>query len=310
MKFSSYLRRHRRGDDTPYVLGGAAWAIAFFIFALFALSALDSYLLRSGSLAAVISSVLADLANGDRAVNELGTLAVNPVLVAVAQAKANDMAAKGYFAHTSPEGRDPWYWFAEGGYRFSHAGENLAVDFSDSVAVEEAWMSSPGHRANLLDGRFTEVGIAIARGSYEGRETTFVVEVFGTPAVEAREPMALAPTTAGLNPTPSAPPAPPRLAEPSVAGAEASSRPVVPPAPWWGQALASPRTALGYAYYALAAAVFVLLAYMTELEWHRRHLRHAVEASTLLALMAALFILADIFFFSRPVLAASLGAGA
>ena len=61
---------------------------------------------------------------------------------------------------------------------------------------------------------------------------------------------------------------------------------------------------LGSAYYVLAVVILLLLAYATELELHRRHARHAIAAGSLLALMAALFVVADLILFSRPVLAA------
>ena len=60
-----------------------------------------------------------------------------------------DMAEKSYFAHTSPEGLTPWYWITLAGYRFSLAGENLAIDFTESEDVENAWMNSPAHRASI-----------------------------------------------------------------------------------------------------------------------------------------------------------------
>src|SRR3989344_4587883 len=333
MKLPHYLRRHKKDDDMPYDIGGAAGVLAFLILAFFALAATQSYLLRSGSLAAVISAVLVELANGDRSENAIGSLSVNPLLVRVAQAKANDMAAKSYFAHTSPESKDPWYWFNQEGYAFTYAGENLAVDFSDSAVVEEAWMNSPEHRANLLDGRYTEIGIATAQGTFEGHPTTFVVQVFGTPAPA---PVAVAVTQASVPVAPTelatatAPPPPPRPVvagtttppeetvvtpapaepvEPSLPAATAPEQvPVAlvtapPPkvAPWWASLLASPRTVLGYVYYALAALTLLILAYVTELEFHRRHLRHVVAASALFALMASLFLIADLLLFARPV---------
>ena len=336
MKLPHYLRSHRRDDDEPYVIGGAAGVLAFLIVSFFAFAAVDGYLLRSGSLAAVISSVLVDLANGDRSANAVGGLTPSPVLVRVAQAKANDMAAKSYFAHTSPEGKDPWYWFKQEGYAFIYAGENLAVDFSDSAMVESAWMNSPEHRANLLDGRYTEIGIATAQGTFEGHPTTFVVQVFGTPAPA---PVAVAVTQASVPVAPTelatatAPPPPPRPVvagtttppeetvvtpapaepvEPSLPEATAPEQAPValatapPPtvSPWWASLLASPRTVLGYVYYALAALTLLILAYVTELEFHRRHLRHVVAASALFALMASLFLIADLLLFARPVLAA------
>lgn len=137
---------------------------------------------RVPNLAAVISSVLIELTNNDRSTSGLATLTMSPALTAVAQAKADDMAAKGYFAHTSPEGKSPWYWFHQEGYLFAYAGENLAVDFGESADVERAWMNSPTHRANVLGTQFTEIGIAVATGTYQGRPTTFVVQEFGTPA--------------------------------------------------------------------------------------------------------------------------------
>lgn len=134
------------------------------------------------SVAAVISATLVELTNADRTSQGLGTLTVSPILTQVAEAKADDMAEKGYFAHTSPEGLTPWHWFKEKGYAFTYAGENLAVDFSESSAVQRAWMNSPTHRANIVGTQFTEIGIAVRDGVYQGRPTTFVVQVFGTPA--------------------------------------------------------------------------------------------------------------------------------
>ncbi len=64
-------------------------------------------------------------------------LAVNPVLERAAQAKADDMAAKSYFSHNSPDGVTPWFWLNQAGYVFTYAGENLAANFSDSIDVEK-----------------------------------------------------------------------------------------------------------------------------------------------------------------------------
>lgn len=154
---------------------------------------------RVPNVAAVISSVLVELTNVDRTSQGLATLKVNPLLTEVAEAKARDMATKGYFAHTSPEGLSPWHWFQEKGYAFSYAGENLAIDFSESADVQRAWMNSPTHRANIVGTRFTEIGIAVENGTYQGRPATFVVQVFGTPAPASVSKATPATTTA---PTP------------------------------------------------------------------------------------------------------------
>ncbi len=134
-------------------------------------------------LASVLPNVLVDQTNDQRVDSALGVLRTNPVLERAAQAKANDMAAKGYFSHNTPDGKDPWYWFKEAGYTFTYAGENLAVNFTESTDVTRAWMNSPNHRANIVSDHFTEVGIAIAQGIYNGKEATFVVQLFGTPAL-------------------------------------------------------------------------------------------------------------------------------
>lgn len=133
-------------------------------------------------LSAVITSVLVDLTNTNRLSQNVSPLTFNDTLAYAAQLKANDMAEKSYFAHTSPEGKSPWYWFTEGGYKFMYAGENLAVNFIDSEDVVSAWMDSTGHRANILNGNFTEIGIALASGTYNGRESIYVVQLFGRPA--------------------------------------------------------------------------------------------------------------------------------
>ena len=132
-------------------------------------------------LASVVSSTLVDLTNADRNLYALNGLTQNPLLTQAAQAKADDMAAKGYFAHVSPDGVTPWHWFGSVGYEYLYAGENLAVNFDDSTAVEQAWMNSPLHRANIVNGSFTEIGIATSQGTYQGRPTTFVVQLFGRP---------------------------------------------------------------------------------------------------------------------------------
>jgi hypothetical protein len=124
---------------------------------------------------------LDDLTNENRQEQNLSTLAVNPLLNKVAELKARDMAEKGYFSHVSPDGKKPWYWFKQAGYNYEYAGENLAVDFTDSQDVVAAWMNSPTHRANVLKEQYTEMETGIATGTYKGHETVFVAQAFGRP---------------------------------------------------------------------------------------------------------------------------------
>ncbi len=135
----------------------------------------------NSSLAAVLPNILNSLTNQNRQLNNEPILTVNPLLNKVAELKAEDMAQSGYFDHTSPTGKTPWYWFDLVGYKYQYAGENLAIDFTNSVDVDNAWMSSIGHRANILKESYTEVGTAVATGTYQGNPTTFVVQVFGKP---------------------------------------------------------------------------------------------------------------------------------
>ena len=132
-------------------------------------------------MALVLPSVLDDLTNQNRQNAHLATLTVNPELNRVAELKAQDMAEKGYFAHVSPEGKTPWYWFNLVGYKYEYAGENLAVDFTDSTDVAIAWMNSPTHKANIVKNAYTEIGTGVATGTYQGNPTIFVAQVFAKP---------------------------------------------------------------------------------------------------------------------------------
>jgi uncharacterized protein YkwD len=133
------------------------------------------------SLSAIYGAVLVNLTNQNRAKANISELKINPLLEKAAQMKANDMASKGYFAHNTPDGKTPWYWFEQAGYKYTYAGENLAVNFENSEDVETAWVNSPGHFLNIMNPKYTEIGIATSTGMYKGRQAIFVVQLFGTP---------------------------------------------------------------------------------------------------------------------------------
>lgn len=134
------------------------------------------------TMASVYPSTLIELTNKDRLAQELPPLTESKTLEAAASLKVNDMVSNNYFSHTSPSGLSPWHWFAVAKYTFLYAGENLAVNLSESSDVEQAWLNSPLHRANVLSPNFTEIGIATRDGYYNGQKTTYIVELFGTPA--------------------------------------------------------------------------------------------------------------------------------
>jgi len=182
--FKKYFIPHEENDHKPHFLRESAVMVtATVIVILFFASVVGTYLVKhTNFLANIQSAFLVDLANIDRSSEGLNYLAINDKLTRAAQLKADDMARKSYFAHTSPEGVTPWHWFDQAQYDYIYAGENLAVNFSRGEDVQRAWMNSPSHKANILNNKYKEIGIATAEGVYKGRNTTFVVQMFGSPA--------------------------------------------------------------------------------------------------------------------------------
>jgi hypothetical protein len=120
--------------------------------------------------------------NKARANEGLSLLAPDDALMIAAQARAEDMARTGHFAHHGADGSSPWQWVTDQGYTFSRAAENLAVNYRDAESVVAGWLSSPGHRANLLDARLTDIGVGVAEGMYKGERAHFVVQFLMKPA--------------------------------------------------------------------------------------------------------------------------------
>lgn len=131
--------------------------------------------------ASVLSGTVIALTNEERVDRNLPTLTRNAQLDEAAQMKAQDMAAKGYYAHVSPEGLTPMHWVEKAGYKYLIIGENLVVNRKDAEQVVDAFMGSPGHRANILRTDFTEIGVGVANGTYKGKDATFTVQIFAAP---------------------------------------------------------------------------------------------------------------------------------
>lgn len=171
--------------------------------------------------------------NSQRVANGVGSLALNGQLNSAAQAKANDMIARNYWSHTTPDGQEPWVFIDNTGYQYTKAGENLAYGFANSSDAVTGWMNSPSHRANMLDGAFSEVGFGFANGSnYNGDgEQTVVVAMYGTPQTL---PATTQPSTPAPAPEPAAPaPAPSSAPTPTTAPTETQTEqePTDEPAP-------------------------------------------------------------------------------
>ena len=143
-----------------------------------------TFLLSKSSffLSSVLPSALVDITNNNRLSKNISALKPNLLLNHAAQSKAEDMAKKEYFSHTSPNGLSPWYWMLKEGYMFQVAGENLALNFYGSQEVVNAWMNSSTHKKNILNEKFSDIGIGVARGVYKGKEAIFIVQMFASPA--------------------------------------------------------------------------------------------------------------------------------
>lgn len=130
----------------------------------------------------VTSQYLLDDTNAERLAADVAPLEINDRLSAAATKKARDMFDKQYWAHVSPQGTAPWYWFGDVQYRYTYAGENLAKGFRTSGALISAWMNSPEHRDNMLNPNYKDVGFAVIEGELKGEKTKLVVAMYGAPA--------------------------------------------------------------------------------------------------------------------------------
>lgn len=130
-------------------------------------------------LASFEADVIAET-NEERIKESESTLTENALLSSIAAARAARMAETGIFSHTDADGHTAWYWLKESGYVFSAAGENIAVNFDDAESAVAKWMNSEGHRANILNTHFEEIGVGVAEGIYKGATSTYIVQLFGT----------------------------------------------------------------------------------------------------------------------------------
>ncbi|NQD68874.1 hypothetical protein HP456_23495 [Bacillus haikouensis] len=109
-----------------------------------------------------------DLTNQERKKNGLGALKADGELANVAEMKSEDMKDKDYFSHTSPTYGSPFEMMQNFGVDYSSAAENIAVGQKSPQSVVNAWMNSPGHRKNILNGQLTHIGVGIAKDNSQG----------------------------------------------------------------------------------------------------------------------------------------------
>jgi hypothetical protein len=127
--------------------------------------------------------------NVERYRADVPLLSSNDMLTAVAYRKMADMFTRQYFAHNAPTGEDVAFLADGAEYAYLAIGENLALGtFTSSKEMVRAWMESPGHRANILSSKYSEIGVAVGQGRYEGRRMWIGVQVFGLPRASCPEP--------------------------------------------------------------------------------------------------------------------------
>ncbi len=135
-----------------------------------------------------INGLLTDT-NNARVQNGTTALKLNDKLVTAAQAKANDMAARDYWSHDTPDGNPPWIFVTTQNYTYQKLGENLAAGFSNEQSTINGWLASPPHRENLLDPSYADVGFGFANiPNYiatGGGPMTVVVAFYGEPQVQS-----------------------------------------------------------------------------------------------------------------------------
>ncbi|SHN28884.1 CAP domain-containing protein [Streptomyces yunnanensis] len=114
----------------------------------------------TGTAAEYAQKVL-DLVNAQRAQHGCGPLTIDPHIQTAAQAHSDDMAARNYYAHDTPEGVDPGTRLTNAGFRWQSWGENIFKSPNDPATAVDGWMNSPGHRANILNCSYTSTGVGV-----------------------------------------------------------------------------------------------------------------------------------------------------
>jgi uncharacterized protein YkwD len=145
---------------------------------------------QAGSSMSSLEFGVLEQLNAIRRLHNLVPLTVNRALDASAEQHSREMALKGYFEHTSADGTVFWkriqHWYGSTGYGYWSVGENLLWSSPDVDPVQalRMWMSSPEHRANILNGHWRQIGISAvhadsAPGAYEGMTVTIITTDFG-----------------------------------------------------------------------------------------------------------------------------------
>ncbi|MFP5501688.1 MAG: CAP domain-containing protein, partial [Candidatus Sericytochromatia bacterium] len=115
-----------------------------------------------------IADRVLELCNIERAAAGVPPLVASSPLDLVATFRSEDMATRNYFSHTDPDGNSPFYHIQQAGISYRTAGENIAYGYRTPEDVVEGWMTSEGHRKNILSASFGKLGVGYALNS-DGR---------------------------------------------------------------------------------------------------------------------------------------------
>ncbi len=182
--FHRYIYPHHKTHQKAHLLSEKALCLYLALF--FALQLGFKIVARTlpgilGTTSAITTQEIISLTNNERQKAGLGILKENSELDKAAADKAKNMFIENYWAHASPSGKTPWVWIQQEGYNYRYAGENLARGFSGSQDTMNAWMASKmGHRENILNTKYQDIGIAVEDGILNGEKITLVVQMFGT----------------------------------------------------------------------------------------------------------------------------------
>lgn len=134
-------------------------------------------------------SLILKYTNEERQKKSLDDLVPNYTLDEIAAQRVDDLFTNQYFEHDSPDGKSAPDLAKEEGYQYLLIGENLALgNFAGDKGIVEAWMDSAGHRANILNGKYKELGVSQRRGNFNGNQVTIAVQIFAKPLADCSKP--------------------------------------------------------------------------------------------------------------------------
>lgn len=179
--FKDYFIPGDYNDNRPKILQPKQLTIIVILLLLLKVS-LVGYVFtvyqNKAEMSATIANQVLILTNEARVASGAEKVSLDPHLTQAAQLKAEDMVINNYFSHTSLDGRKPWDFVSRSLYPYLLVGENLGMNFMTGGDVHSALMASPSHRRNLLNPKYTDIGIYVMSGSINGQETNILVQIF------------------------------------------------------------------------------------------------------------------------------------